>query len=279
MKTLLCVVVSLLGVATASAHPGVGIVQDSRGNVFYTDLQQVWRISLTGVKSVAAPNVHSHELHVDVDDNLFGEHLWNEGGRWRNRVWRLSRDGSLSDVVPPRDGFLSDDSLVRDRAGNRYWADRGEAIVIKRRTADGRIVTHATGDFRDVSWIAATPNGTLYVMDRGDLRRVSTDGAVTTIAEKLSSHSPPPAAVTEKNYHMGLWTDTAENVFVAVGREQLVLKVDRIGKVSVAARSPGIWSPSGGMFDREGNLWLLEYSPTNAVRVRRIDQNGNERTF
>jgi hypothetical protein len=30
----------------ATAHTGVGVVVDSRANVFYTDLEQVWRIAL-----------------------------------------------------------------------------------------------------------------------------------------------------------------------------------------------------------------------------------------
>ena len=28
------------------AHPGIGIVMDDDGNVFYTDLTHVWKISL-----------------------------------------------------------------------------------------------------------------------------------------------------------------------------------------------------------------------------------------
>lgn len=30
------------------AHPGIGIVMDSKGNVFYTDLKQVWKIDPLG---------------------------------------------------------------------------------------------------------------------------------------------------------------------------------------------------------------------------------------
>jgi len=47
----------------------------------------------------------------------------------------------------------------------------------------------------------------------------------------------------------------------------------------VVARSPGDWSPSGGVFDRDGALWLLEYSSTNAQRVRRIARDGSKRFF
>jgi hypothetical protein len=41
-------VVILLTVAPASAHPGVGIVLDSKGNDVDMDLQQVWRLGPDG---------------------------------------------------------------------------------------------------------------------------------------------------------------------------------------------------------------------------------------
>jgi DNA-binding beta-propeller fold protein YncE len=78
-------------------------------------------------------------------------------------------------------------------------------------------------------------------------------------------------------------TDADGNVYVAVAVERLVLKVQSDGKKTVAARSPSGWAPSGGMFDRDGNLWLLEYSVAlfkpAQTRVRRIDRNGQEHTF
>src|SRR5262245_49664858 len=111
-QLLACCCVVLLPVARTHAHPGVGIVEDSRGNVYFTDLKQVWRIAPDGRMSLAVPAVHTHELCLDGDDALYGEHLWGEGGLWRHRVWRLSRDGKLDDVVPQREGLLSDYSFV-----------------------------------------------------------------------------------------------------------------------------------------------------------------------
>jgi hypothetical protein len=270
MKRLACF---LAMPPVAQAHPGVGIVQDSRGNVFYTDLKQVWKITADGAKSVAVAGVHTHELCLDAEDNLYGEHLWYEGDttrKWGHRVWRLKPDCTLSDVIPAREGFLEDDSFVRDQAGNRYWAQGGEPIVIKKRTPDGRI---------HVRWMTATPDGTLFLIDSGDLRRVSSDGKTSTIAAKLSSRSPPPTGVSGRHYHMGLWTDAAENVYVAVAAERLVLKVGSAGQSTVAVRSTGDWSPSDGLMDRAGNLWLLEYDSANAVHVRRIGRDGNERIY
>src|SRR5262245_18803239 len=114
MRIVAPIILVLCAAGLAKAHPGVGIVQDSRGNVFFTDLKQVWKIAPDGDKSVAVPNVHTHELCLDPDDNLYGEHLWYEGdatSKWSHRVWRLKRDGTLSEVIPIREGFVRDYSF------------------------------------------------------------------------------------------------------------------------------------------------------------------------
>lgn len=282
MKLLLCLLAILLASLTAQAHPGISIVQDSRGNVFFTDLKQVWKIAPDGKKSVAVSNVHTHELCLDHEDNLYGEHLWYEGektNKWGHRVWCLKRDGTLVDVIPAREGFLQNYSFVRDRAGNHYWAERGAQTVIKKRAATGQISSHATGNFRDVRWMMAAADGTLYLIDQGDLRRITPAGQISTLVYKLSERTFAPSGAANRHHHMGLWLDAAGNVYVAVAGERLVMKVQADGKATVATRSPLPWSPAGGLFDRDGNLWLLEYSLADAVRVRRINRNGAEQIF
>ncbi|MCI0336665.1 MAG: hypothetical protein L0226_03740 [Acidobacteria bacterium] len=277
MKRLFFVLILLSVGATARAHPGIGIVQDSRGNIFYTDAKQIWKIAPDGTKSIAVPNVHTHELCIDAEDNLYGEHLWYEGDatkKWGHRVWCLKRDGTIVDVFPAREGFLKDYSFLRDRAGNMYWADRGAQTIIKKRSPDGKITIHAAADFRDVGWMTATFDGQIFLIDNGDLRRITPDGKVTTVAVKPSERKPPPAKASNRYYHMGLWVDATGNVYVAVAGERLVLKVRADGSSMVVARSSGGWSPSGGLFDRDGNMWLLEFSATNEVRARRIKRNG-----
>src|SRR6185436_8093802 len=130
---------------------------------------------------------------LDSDGSLYGEHLWYEGDatkKWGHRVWCLRPDGTLTNVVPASEGFLKDYSFVRDRAGNMYWADRVAQTVIKKRSPEGKITTHATVGLHAVQWMTATPTGSLFLMDGGDLRRVSPDGDVTTVVAKLSEHSP-----------------------------------------------------------------------------------------
>ena len=270
--------------ATTWAHPAWGIVRDRQGNVYFSDTVQVWKISADGRVSVAVPAVHTHELFIDAEDNLYGEHLWySEGAKqpWKHRVWRRAPDGTISDVVGPRDGFLSDYSFVRDRAGNMYWADRGKVTVIRKRSPGGAITTHSPPgtSFRSVERLAAMADGTLFLMDGGDLRRVAPTGAVVTVTSGLSGKGRPAAEVGRLNYHMGLWTDSERRVYVAAAAEGLVLRVDDAGRVTTVAQSAAPWAPSGGLIDRDGLLWILEYDTKNAQRVRRIDRAGQEQVF
>ncbi len=210
------------------AHPGVGNVQDSRGAVYFTDLKQVWKIAPDGKMSVAVPNVHAHELCLDAQDNLYGDHLAADGGKWTNRVWRMKPDGTLTNIIPSREGLnLPDYSFVRDRCGSMYWADPAQPII-KKRLPGGNVINYATSDFRMVQRMTASPDGTLFLMDGANLRRVSTNGQVTTLRTNLSALSPPPANVAERNYHMGVWTDSSGNVYVAVAMEHLVLRVSSL---------------------------------------------------
>jgi len=264
------------------AHPGVGIVQDSRGNVFYTDLKQVWRIAPDGRKTVAVAHVHTHELALDNEDNLYGEHLWYEGERtnqWGHRVWCLKRGGQLVDIIPAHAGFRENYSFVRDHAGNMYWAESGAQTVIKKRTPAGQIHTHATGRFRDVRWMTAAADGTLFLIDAGDLLRIAPNGQISTLFYRVSERTLAPSGANGAHYQMGLWLEPSGAVDVAVAGERLVMQVPQNGKAHVTQRSPWPWSPSGGLVDPAGNVWLLEYSPTNAVRVRRINRDGTEQIF
>lgn len=279
MKRLIALLILPLSVTPTPAHPGVGIVQDSRGNVYFTDLKQVWKITPDGKQSVAVATVHTHELCLDADDNLFGEHLSYEGAtqKWSHRVWQLKPDGTVGDVVPTTDGFRKEYSFVRDSKGTMYWAERDKETVVKKRPAAGKPGTHASGDLRQVGRMTATSDGTLYLMDSGDLRRIAPDGKTTLLTAKLSGQEKPPAKVSDLNYHMGLWTDKDGLVYVAVAAERLVVRVTADGKSSVVAKSSDPWSPSGGMVDRDGNLWLLEYDTNDTARVRRIDKDGRDK--
>ena len=260
----------LLATIRLLAHPPVSVVFDARGNVYYSDLEQVWQVAPDGTKRVAVPHVHTHELSIDGQGNLYGEHLWYEGDatkQWGHYVWKRDAAGRLSKVIPNRRGFLSDYGFARDAAGNLYWPqrDRGE---IRRRAPNGAI-TRVAGELKSMRWLHVTPTGTLYVIDGGDLVRVR-DGRATRIARDLVKTGPRRPDLPVQHAVMGLWTDRAENVYAADYAHGNVKRVTPSGGVSVFQTSPPPWSPIGGGFAPNGELWLLEATATNAVRVRKV---------
>ncbi len=289
MKRLLWTALWLLAAAPAAAHPSVSVVMDSHGNVYYSDLKQVWKVAPDGKKSVAVANVHTHELYVDADDNLYGEHLWYEGeatDKWGHYVWRLAPDGKLMKIIPARQGFRDDYrdfSFVRDRAGNMYWAVReAKPIVIRKIAPDGKVTDRgADSGLSDVRWMTATPDGTVYFTDGPDIMRIAPNGKTTRLARGLKerSWSQPLTWFNDTHSLMGLWTDAQGNVYVAAFGARKVKRVGPAGRVEVVVESPLGWAPTGGMVAPNGDLWLLEYADPFAVRVRRIRRDGKEKTY
>lgn len=266
----------------ADAHPAWGIVQDRAGNVFYSDTESVWCITPADRVVAAVPHVHTHELSLDAAGNLYGEHLWYDGAQpepWGHRVWRRAANGRVEDIIPARRGFRRDYGFVRDGRDVIYWAEHGAVTTIRRRDPDGRVRTHCAGPFRSLERLTARPDGTLYLLDAGDLRRVSPAGEITTLVRGLTGRSSRPDSVAALNYHMGLWTDPAGAVYVAAASERRVLRVDAAGAVHVVDKSPLPWAPAGGLTDAAGRLWVLEYDPGNAMRVRRVGPDGPATLF
>lgn len=268
---LLALLLLLAAAAPARAHPGVGIVMDREGNVFYTDLHHVWRIAPNGGRSIAVPDVHTHELAVDAAGNLFGEDSEYLGGdRWRTRVWRRAPSGRVTDVIPWRAGFWRDYGFVRDASGALYWPYCPERrCSIRRRAADGRISTVAPAVrwANYINWLAAAPDGSLIMVDGRDLRRIDRTGRLGTLARNVGEMM------------MGMWVDARNNVYVAVYGARSVVRVAPDGRVATVARSAAPWAPSGVMVAPRGDLWLLEYSTSNEARVRRIRPDGRSTVY
>jgi hypothetical protein len=266
-----CIALVLLALPVpASAHPGTGVVRDRQGNVYYTDLVHIWRIAPDGRKSIAVRDVHSHELTLDREGNLLGEDSKYLGGeRWRHRVWKRTPDGRVTDVVPWTDGFWRDYGLVHDAAGAHYWVNCPERVcTIRKRTPEGRTTVVApTARFNgQINWMAAGPNGSLYVIDAGALRVITREGLLTTVKETLGE-SP-----------FGLWPDGSD-VLVAVYGDRAVKRISPEGRATVAARTPAPWGPSGVTVAPNGDLWILEYSTANEARVRRVATDGKVTVF
>lgn len=219
-------------------------------------------------------NVHTHELCIDTADVLYGEHLWYNGEArktWGHFVWRRHADGRIDTVIGRREGFRSDYSFVRDARGTMYWVERGTGERIVRKRTGGHTEAMGTARFSGVGWLYATPDGTVYVREQGTLHRIDPHGVKQTVG-LISQHG-------RSGLLHGLWSDSSGNLYLADGQLRQVTKIDARGNLSAAFRSDAPWAPSGGLSAPDGTVWLLEYSPDNAVRVLQIGRDGKIRRF
>lgn len=272
-KLLFPVLLVLLFPLGTWAHPGIGIVKDSKGVIYYTDLKQVWKIEPNGKKQVVVPGVHTHELYIDSLDRLFGEHLWYNGERldtWGHYVWRLDPNGVMDTVIGPEAGFLENYSFVRDAKGNMYWVERFTVSRFKKKAPDGTIATLTEGKYKDVRWLHATPAGVLYFIDLANLYKIDPSGKISLLAKDVSQKSLAFAGTGRAHMLFGIWTDKQDNVYVANYSGQVIKRIKPDGTIENVASSKAPWGPTGGVFDDENNLWVLECSYTNDVRVRKV---------
>lgn len=275
--------ICLLWPVSLWSHPGVGIVETSRGSIYYTDLKQVWKISPDGKKTIAVPNVHTHELYLDENDNLYGGHLWYNGEQldtWGHYFWMLSAAGKLEKVTPDKEGFQENYSLVRDHFGHMFWATGDSPCqTLVRMGTDGHPAQLGSGCFENIRWMHVMKDGTLALVDFQDVKKVDKDGRVTLVGEKLANKSWTKSTRSNQNSVFGIWSDRAGAIYTAVGSERLVKKFSADGRESTAFKTSFPWSPSGGVVDAQGRLWILEYNPINSVRVERVNADGSTSTF
>ncbi len=285
MKQILFTLSGLLFITTlACSHPGIGIVEDSKGNIFYSDLKQVWKISPDGRKAIAVKNVHTHELYIDNKDNLFGEHLWYNGERlntWGHYVWKLSAAGVFEKVIRDKEGFRDEEySFVRDHAGHMFFPDRKEDCQhVKVKNPDNSVVKLTNQCFKNIRWMQVDRKGMVYVVDETDLKTINKQGVVKTIQPEVSERKLTNLYQKDQHSVYGIWDDNEGNIYTAVYTGRLVKKFTPDGKIEIAAHTSLPWSPSGGLVDHKGNLWILENSITNEVRVERIAKDGTRQIF
>jgi hypothetical protein len=276
MKSFLVSYFLLFFFISSSAHPPVGIVKDSKGNIYYTDLKHVWKVDpTTGKKIIVVPNVHTHELYMDTNGNLYGEHLWYNGEKantWGYYVWCLKSDGSLVKIIEPTAGFRSDYSFVRDSSGSMYWIDRSNIARFMKKAPSGETTKFAEEKLGHVGWLYSTANGTLYFTEDNKLEKLTPDGKMAVVADNLGANTTS-FTVAGRNYDgYGIWTDNADNVYIAMIGAKKVNRVSPDGDVKPILFTHSLWTACNGLFDDHGNLWLLEYSVTNECRTRKLSK-------
>jgi len=291
-------------VTSAGAHPATGIVVDRAGNVYFSDLEAIWKIGTDGKLTVfraAQRGRHVHELAIDAEDNIYGGDVsYNPATEgWPSAIWKMTTDGKTSYLletteVPPR-GL----SIWRDRAGNSYWVDQNNhtktQTLLLKRTPEGVVTTlagsaygHSDGrgtaaKFGSVGGMAFGPDGSLYLSDGASIRKVTMEGTVTTVGSGLDfrDRKDQPRFLSGLSGSLtGLAVASDGTVYAADSGNRRLLKVTPDGKIEAILRTEPPFFPNG-VAVTGNDLYVLEVGFTlpnisSGPRVRKISADGKQ---
>lgn len=270
----------LLFLATAAlAHPPYGLVADGRGNLYFSDLETVWRLGPDGRLSVfrpAVPDAHVHELALAPDGAIEGDQNRYDPAaqRFYWGIWRRTTGGEERYVLPMTERPPRGIGVWQDKAGNRYTAqwrsneDRRTALL--RRRADGRVdvlfnegrgaMPVSQNSTASVGGMAFAADGSLFFADRNVLRRFGRDGRVTAVYDGGAQASMRGLAAAPDGHIL-----TAD-----MGRK-LVLAVATNGRTRILFRETQAWLPTAVALAGK-RLFVLEanadpYDRANRVRI------------
>jgi sugar lactone lactonase YvrE len=307
--TMIAVVILTFVVAeTSIAHPATGIVVDRKGQIYFSDLETIWKIDSQGKLTAIRAGLngrHVHELSIDAQDNVYGADISYAPAtqKWISSVWKITPEGKVIYLQEESDHPAPGISIWFDRAGNMYSIDQNNhtktRTLLLRRTPEGVVSTlagsaygHADGKgtaarFGSVGGMSFGGDGSLYLTDGAYVRRVTLDGDVTTLAKDLTlrtSEDKPTLFGGLYGSLTGLTVDSGGNVYVADAGNRRLLKVSSEGKVSVVYRVDPPYFPNGVFATPSGDVYVMEVGLTLpntsfGPRVRRISPDGTNQVI
>lgn len=281
--------------AHAQAHPAWGIAVDRQAQVYFSDIETIWKIDAQGRVSVlrAKGDRHTHDLNIDEAGNLYGADNSYEPAtkRFFSAVWKMTPAGNFSYLLSPTENPPKGTSIWRDRDGNTYHATNypeRELLVLKR-TPNSEVTvlvgnTNAARKYRQgvpysLGGMAFGADGMLYFVHGANVSKVTMSGTLTALARNLVlEKTSGDSAAGSPTQLFGIAVDAQGNAFVADHGNRRVLKIGPDGQSTTLIRAEESWFPTGVAL-RGSELYILEEAHTPAyksigTRVRKLAPDG-----
>ena len=249
-----------------------GIAIDASGNLFIADynLSCVRKVDTNGIITTVAGR------------GIYGSS--GDGGAATNAKLEypsgvaIDASGNLfiSDYNDRRVRKVDTNGIITTVAGMGIYGSSG----------DGGAATNAM--LKYPSGVAIEASGNLFITDYNDgrVRKVNTNGIITTVAGGGSSFGDGGAATNAYlNNPNGAAVDASGNLFIADVGNHRVRRVDANGIITTVAGNGSLgfsgdggqatnaclWNPDGVVLDPVGNLFIADWLN---YRIRKVDTNG-----
>lgn len=265
--------------ATAAlAHPPYGLVVDRHGDIYFSDLETVWRLSADGQLSVfrpAVPDTHVHERALAPSGSIEGDQNRYDPAtqRYYTGLWSRTPAGVERAIVPMTERPPVGAGVVQDSAGNRFvtrWISNDDRRTqLLRRRPGGEVdllfdETKGAGPAKSVSiagvgGMAFAIDGSLYFAAGNELRRLASEGTVNKTYKGAADGSLRGLAAT------------TDGVLAADMGAKAVLAITADGTATILYRETRAWLPTA-VGRADGRLLVLEanadaYDYDNRVRL------------
>jgi hypothetical protein len=280
------------------SHPAWGVVVDQNRQIYFSDLETIYKIDLQGKLSIFRAGVsgrHVHDLSIDADGNLYGwENVYEPQTEKHLRAfWKMSPAREFTEIVSLTENPPSGMSIWRDAGGNTYsvepWSNEKKTAKIIKRAVDGRTSVFAGGkygyldgrkkqaEFGAIVDMTFGKDGAIYLTDSNRVRKIGQDGIVKTIySDELTAKNQKNSQAPSQLF--GLDIDKENNVFAADFANSRLLKINSGGAVSTFLTSDKDWSPIG-VATFGDDVYVLEGRPLSASthdgnRVLKVSKTG-----
>lgn len=276
----------------AIAHPAWGIVVDSKGNIFFSDLMHngngtIWKLDRNGKLTSILENFHSHNLIIDSDDTLWAaenKNIYKYGiEEWEQRLVRISPDGKIDTLLETKNlNQFNASTFSMDESKNIYFFNDN---TFYKRTIDGEPEIISTKSFGQVIGSYFDSENNLWWTDsknkNGVLYKTIAGNKVYEYARNLIALNPENPPYREVRFHLlyGITTDENGFVYVAESADRRILKIGNNKKYSVIYTSESPWFPVG-IYWSKGDLIIKEsgFNGTHTgPRIIKIDKSNNRK--
>ena len=250
----------LLFIQSAAGQNTASMVMDSAGNIYYTDLKDIWKMDQSGKSKILFSNASSPLLYIHRNRQLCGIALQEQQFLpWcaTNEKTLIQYDTNSKSIQAPVFTF--------DAAGNQYFLENGTTNTIKKRNQQGSDSILTTTTLQEIESLYLGAKNILYFTHKDQLYCLPPGEAIEQIAKDLIDTTAENPSLHKLHR---IWSDGKKNLYVATGG--VIKQIDHRRLVTTVYKSTGIWYPADGIIDAQGNFFVLEYNNNDEARVNKI---------